>query len=143
MKRIISIFLSLVVGVTMLFTVVSAVNIDFMRTSEYFDGMEVWAESYGSGSIRIYADIKAMGQMSRIGMNEIEIQCLSSGKWRTVDTISGTTRNGMLTSNARSYYGSYIYDGSSGKTYRAIVTVYAQNKNGSDSVSVTTNSVAA
>jgi len=57
MKRIISIFLSLVVGVTMLFTVVSAVNIDFMRTSEYFDGMEVWAESYGNGSIRIYADI--------------------------------------------------------------------------------------
>jgi len=81
--------------------------------------------------------------MSRIGMDEIEIQCLSSGKWRTVDTISGTTRNGMLESNTSSYSGFYEYDGSSGKTYRAIVTVYAKNGSGSDSVPMTTNSVVA
>ncbi len=143
MKRIISIFLSCIVGITMLFTIASAVNIDLMRASEYFDKLDVWVESVGSGTIRIYADIKATRQMSRIGMDEIEIQCLSSGKWRTVDTISGTTRNGMLESNTSSYSGSYEYDGSSGKTYRAIVTAYAKNGSGSDSVSVTTNAVTA
>ena len=81
--------------------------------------------------------------MTRTGMDEIEIQCLSSGKWQTVDTIPGTMRNRMLKSNASSYYGSYEYDGSSGKTYRAIVTVYVKNGGSSDSASITTNSVAA
>lgn len=143
MKRIVTILLSIIVGAAMLFTIVSAVNIDLIRTSEYFDELDVWVESVGSGSIKIRADIKATGQMTRIGMDEIEIQCLSSGKWWTIDTISGTTRNGMLESNTRSYSGSYEYDGSSGKTYRAIVTAYAKNGSGSDSVVITTNAVVA
>ena len=100
-------------------------------------------QTAGSGTITIYADIEVTGPMTRTGMDEIEIQCLSSGKWQTVDTIPGTMRNRMLKSNASSYYGSYEYDGSSGKTYRAIVTVYVKNGGSSDSASITTNSVAA
>lgn len=143
MKRIIRFVLICVSVVTMLFTLAFAVDNIFIRSSEYFRGYRVWTSSNGNGMIEICADIKATGQMTRIGMDEIEIQCLSSGKWRTVDTISGTTRNGMLESNTSSYSGFYEYDGSSGKTYRAIVTVYAKNGSGSDSVPMTTNSVVA
>lgn len=143
MKRIFTFLFTCIVLSAAIFTTAIAADYSLMRSSEYLKKYQARIQSAGNGTITIYADIEATGPMTQIGMDEIEVQCLSSGKWDTVDTIFGTTRNGMLKSNASSYSGSYKYRGLSGKTYRAIVTAYAQNRSGFDSVSMTTNSVAA
>jgi len=143
MKRLVSFFFSAILMITTLLSTAGAIECNMNRASDYFSARYVWINSDGDKTITIGADITAIDIMSELGIKEIEIQKLTLGKWMTVDTIRGTTKNGMLETSTDIYNSSCEYSCAQSGTYRAIVTVYAKNRSGSDSVSMTTNSVAA
>ncbi|NLV23088.1 MAG: hypothetical protein GXY49_14100 [Syntrophomonadaceae bacterium] len=104
-----------------------------------------WASAYTgtNSSVIIYFDVDATGYMDLVGASYIVIQRNDSGVWKNVAAYLGSTSNGMLAANTYSHVGSFTYNGTSGKQYRALVTVYACDAYGSDSRTVTTNSITA
>lgn len=93
-----------------------------------------------SGEVVLSFSIRAMDKMSLLGLSKVEIY-RSNGAY--VTTIFGNTTNGLLGSSASYHSGMYTYHGASGVSYYAVATVYAGNSSGSDSRSVTTNTVKA
>lgn len=113
------------------------------QASDYISSYAAWAGAGSGGKVYIYYDIDATGYVARVGAKLIVVQVLDAGVWTNVKTITGTTSNGMLLSNAAAHTGNIVYQGTAGKSYRAVVTVYAGPTSGGDSRIVTTNSVTA
>lgn len=113
------------------------------RASDYFVVYSTNATSPEKGKIAIDFGVFAKRDMQSIGAKKIVIQEKNGSTWTDVATKNGTIYNGLLDSNVDSYSSTYTYAGTSGKTYRAIVTVYAKDALGDDSRTVTTNSVVA
>ena len=114
-----------------------------MRASDYFSSYSTSATGGAEGDVAISVSIRATKTMDLIGATKIVIQEKDGTRWQEVYTKTGTIYNGLLDSEARSFRNSYTYSGTSGKTYRAIVTLYAKDAFGSDSRTVTTNSIVA
>lgn len=104
--------------------------------------------SYGatlstSGS-KIYVDytVVATGTQDEVGVFQIAMQQQQTdGTWKTVSNIYGADNSGMIAYNAAYNFGTYTYYGSSGYSYRAIVTVFAGGDYGSDAKIFYTNTV--
>lgn len=111
--------------------------------SDYLDSYSAWVSAGSGGAIYIYYDVDATDYVARVGAKLIVVQVLDAGVWTDVKTITGTISNGMLVSNATSHVGGVVHNGTAGKSYRAVVTVYAGPTSGGDSRIVTTNSVTA
>ena len=92
------------------------------------------------GEIDISYDVKASQKADEVGVTSIEIY-ESDGTY--VTTITGTVANGLLRTNATRHISTYTYEGTSGVTYYAEVTVYAKVGSDSDSRTVTTPTVTA
>lgn len=75
-----------------------------------------------TGEVKINYDVKAE-KNGTVGVESIEIR-QSNGAY--VTTITGTTSNGLLASDAVRNSGTYVYQGTSGTYYYAIVTVSAK-----------------
>lgn len=114
-----------------------------VQASDYISSYTAWANAGSGGKVYIYYSIDATGTVARIGAKLIVVQVLDAGVWTNVKTITGTLSNGMLISNDTSHTGGIVYQGTAGKSYRAVVTVYAGPTSGGDSRIVTTNSVTA
>lgn len=111
--------------------------------SDYLDSYSAWVSAGSGGSIYIYYDVDATEDVARVGAKLIVVQVLDAGVWTNVKTVTGTLSNGMLISNDNSHTGGIVYHGTAGKSYRAVVTIYAGPTSGGDSRIVTTNSVTA
>lgn len=116
-------------------------NISLQRASDYFDTYTIDTTSGAKGEIVVNFRIYATGFMSSIGVKKIIIQKKNGTRWQEVHTKQGTAHNGLLDKGADEFSGNYTYNGESGKTYRAIVTIYAEDSLGNDSRTVTTRSV--
>lgn len=92
------------------------------------------------GEIKISYDVMANTKADKVGVSSIKIY-KSDGTY--VTTITGTTGNGLLRTNASRHSSTYTYEGTSGVTYYAEVTVYAKIGSNSDSRTVTTDTVTA
>lgn len=104
-------------------------------------GMTVTAASGSKqGEIKISYDVKASGIADKVGISSIKIY-KSNGAY--VTTISGSTENGLIRTNAIRHKSSYIYNGTSGTSYYAVVTVFADIGSDSDSIEVTTSTAKA
>lgn len=114
-----------------------------VQASDYISSYAAWASAGSGGKVYIYYDIDATGDVARLGAKLIVVQVLDAGVWTNVKTVTGTLSNGMLISNDNSHTGGIVYQGTAGKSYRAVVTVYAGPTSGGDSRIVTTNSVTA
>lgn len=88
------------------------------------------------GEFKITYDVRAITYADRVGVSSIEIY-KSNGIY--VTTISGTTSNGLLRSDAVRHRSSYTYTGTPGASYYAAVTVYAKIGSDSDSRIITTD----
>lgn len=143
MKKIMALLISGILLAAAVFPVAVAVNTADSRASKYITYAEVWLVDNGDGVISVCVDIRAAEKMSELGMKRIEIEKQISGSWSTAATISGTIRNGLLDTKVSVYDGFYDYDAVSGSKYRAVVTVYAKNAEGSDQRTYTTNTVIA
>lgn len=142
MKRIISIALATVLALTCCFGSAYA-NDDIMPlSSPTLMGYEITMKSGNvSGELRISYDVNAVSRADEVGISSIEIY-RSTGAY--VETIYGTTANGLVRTSAVTNMATYSYTGAdSGEFYYAKVTVYATIKGVTDSEIITTATVEA
>lgn len=92
------------------------------------------------GEVDISYDVMANKTADEVGVSRIKIY-KSDGTY--VTTITGTTGNGLIRTNSARHISTYTYEGISGVTYYAEVTVYAKIGSDSDSRTVTTPTVTA
>ena len=111
------------------------------QASYYLSYYAATADTGSFHRVSISFDVDATGRMDLVGASFIVVQEKINGVWTGVETYYGSTQNGMLAASAYSHVGSINYVGTSGKEYRALVTVYAGNGTGSDSRTIATNSV--
>ena len=107
-------------------------SIGLLRASDYFDVYIIDATSGAAGEVVVNFRIYATGAMSTIGVKKIVIQEKVGTRWQEVHTKQGTAYNGLLDKKTDEFSGSYTYNGESGKTYRAIVTIYAEDSLGNE-----------
>lgn len=112
--------------------------------SDYLTGYDVWCSQGGDNEVVVEFSVEATDIMDYVGVTLIRFQVYSGGSWSTVHTKVGSVANGLLSSNVDYHAGTYSYtSATTGQTYRALVTVYAADGSGSDSRTVTSNSVVA
>lgn len=114
-----------------------------INASDYLSIYSATAIADSNGRVSIWFDVNATRVMDLVGASNIVVQVNNNGVWSGVATYFGSSTNGMLASNTYSHVGKVTYQGTQGKQYRALVTVYASNSSGSDSRTVTTNTVTA
>lgn len=114
---------------------VSASNIQ-PRASEYLSRYTVaLGPGDETGEVKLAFSVTATDTMSQVGISKVEIY-KSNGSY--VTTIYGNSTNKLLGYSTEHHSGCYIYNGVSGTSYYAKVTVYAKDSTGSDSRIVTT-----
>lgn len=92
------------------------------------------------GEVKINYDVQANKMADEVGISTIEIY-ESDGSY--VTTITGTTRNGLIRTDTTRHKSTYIYKGTSGVSYYAVVTGFATIGSDSDDRTVTTGSTKA
>lgn len=143
MKRVLARVLLAVILITCLIPTAAAAAIE-PYASDYFDDCKVTVTAISGGSLQIDAKATAKGTMSKIGVSEITIQKKGLIFWSDETTQIGTTANGLIKTNSKSYDKIITFSGLTvGEQYRAVVTFYAENSSGSDSITKTSVSVTA
>lgn len=113
------------------------------RASAYFRSTEVWADALGDGEVSFGTNVYCNREMTKIGVSKIQVQQKISNQWKTIITDYGTVSNKFLAANKSDYTCFISYNLTEGQTYRAIITAYAGDSNGSDTKERTTNAVVA
>lgn len=134
-KRIMSFVIALVLLATSS-TVATAVELRSSPTLAIYSAMITKGKT--AGKIIISYDVNANTEAEEVGVSSIEIYKAANDSY--VTTITGSTRNGLITTDSVRHRSSYTYSGTSGVEYYAIVTVYAKINGVSDSKEYTTNS---
>ena len=119
----------------------SANSVADTQASHYLHGYTTYLfPGSSSGDIRLEYIISANSVMQSVGVSKIVVY-KPDGSY--VTTITGTVSNGLLGTSDAHHSGNYIYHGTPGTSYYFAVTVYAGDSTGSDSRTVTTNTVKA
>jgi hypothetical protein len=116
---------------------------DLLRASQYISNCSTWATAEGGGSVSFGFDVTATTSSNVVGATSIAVQRKNGSSWTTVYTFTGSNSTGLTGSNCTSYSSFVYYAGTAGNQYRANVTIYVQRGGGSDSRTVTTNTVTA
>lgn len=139
MKRIFSFGLALVISVSCCMSIAFATNPIEPRASLTLSRYSVDLVAVDSrGVIGIGYDIRSNKQATSIGIETIEIYT-QNGSY--VTTITGTTRNGLVRTNRGIHKGTYEYALTSGVSYYAKITVFAEVGSDYDSRTITTGTV--
>ena len=128
MKRIMSAFLVSLL-VLSFFAIPTAAATE-SRASEQIATYGSGAFPVGNGEIAIEFSISGRVTMSNIGAKEIKIY--HGSRWEFCDTYTKND-DGMCTTNDYVYENTIVYPGTAGTYYKVVVTVFAENANGSDS----------
>lgn len=119
--------------------VVSATEIQPFRESPTLSSYNVWLFSgSGKGEIIVSFDIAANRWADSIGVERIRFYTEDGD---LVDTVDGTTSNGLVRSDYGIHVGDFDYTLPSGESYYAEVVVFAEYKGVYDSRTRTTNTV--
>ena len=70
--------------------------------------------------------------MDKLGAQSIEIEQNPGNGWRTYKTYTGTSTNDFYDYDTFLYDHKFSFTGTSGVSYRAVLTAYAQNSSGSE-----------
>lgn len=140
MKRIVSIALSAVLALTCCFGSALANDEIMPLSSPTLMGHEVTMKPGNvSGELRISFNVNAVSRADEVGILSIDLY-RSTGAY--VETIYGTTANGLVRTSTVKHMATYSYTGlESGKYYYADVTVYATIDGVTDSEVITTATV--
>ena len=109
------------------------------HASDFLASYAAWTSRAANGSLRIEFAVNATRQFQTVGAMQITIQARNGNSWSNVSTHFATNTNGMRGSNTSAHGGSITHAGTSGREYRALVTVFAGNVTGDQRV-ITTNS---
>lgn len=100
------------------------------RASYYLDAYNTYICDLGGGEIQIWYEVAATGYMDEIGVLSIILyEVNSNGSLTRVKTFSHENYDSMLVNNDNYIYSYVSYQGSSSKTYKAYVCIWA-GKNG-------------
>lgn len=110
----------------------STATASVLRASEQITSYNTDVFATGSGELAIQASITGTGIMNSIGIKEIKIYKQSGKNWVLHDTLSKNNPN-MYETNTFKYANTISYSGTAGTYYKVVVTVFAENANGSDS----------
>lgn len=140
MKRIVSIALAAALALTCCFGSAFANDGIMPLSSPTLMGHEVtMLPGNVSGELRISFTVNAKRSADEVGVLSIDLY-RSTGAY--VETIYGTTANGLVRTSALTHMATYSYTGlDSGKYYYADVTVYATIDGVTDSEVITTATV--
>lgn len=143
------VILSLCISTTIAFAaapeLIEPTEISLKRASDYLSSYSSWlgVGSSKSGTVYVYYDVDATRTMDKVGITHVAIQYQNGSSWITEKSIIGAVSNGMIRENYHGHYGTVTFNGTSGKTYRAVITFYAALGDGSDSRTLTTASIVA
>ena len=109
-----------------------------IMSSQYISSYSTVFSPGANGLIELSCSVIGTGIMSKLGVKTVKLQKYVSGTWTDAKTWSDYYNYDDIHA---SFY--IEYQGSVGSQYRAVITYYAENQNGSDSRTVTTGSVTA
>lgn len=131
--------LSVLFAVFVLFDVyASAID---LRASDYIAGYAASIDKKRNGDLAISCSVVGSKKMDSIGVSRIEIQWYNGSRWTVEEIYKSDDLSDLQDSNAASFWGEFTHTPEESGPYRALVTVYAKDKSGSDSRIVTTKSV--
>lgn len=144
MKKRISALLLIVVFAFCMGTTVLAIQEpggDLPNASLYLDSYAVDLVALGNGEMSVGMDVVGTGLMTKIGVLSLFIEEKVNGTWLPYTTVYGIAQPDFYMYNTHSYIGEYSFYGTAGVQYRATITAYARNSNGSDTGNVTSLAV--
>ena len=107
------------------------------RSSDYISRSDALIAKSGTNSISIKTTTGSGSSMTSIGVTTIVIEQSANGtSWTPVRTYSSRYTAAMLGHNVMTHTYTQTYTGPVNYSYRALVTFYAADKNGSDSFSL-------
>lgn len=140
-RRILSMFIAFAICATVCTGFSLASDNDVLRASPTLSGYSSkLTAGQSSGNIKVNYDVMANVEAEELGVYFINIY-RASGSY--VTTITGTEENGLIDTNSDRHRSSYIYEGVSGTSYYAEVTVFAKIDGVSDHRTITTNTIKA
>lgn len=100
--------------------------------SNYFMGNGAYLREESSTSFRVWFNVTAVGTMTKLGVNYIDIERSSDGvNWSVVKTYTKEDYSNLVASNTHYHSGSVLYSNmQSSYQYRAYVDFYAKNSSG-------------
>lgn len=114
------------------------------QASYYFARTDAVAYAESGGEIYIEAYAHATDIMDKVGVESIEIyEKQSDGYYDVVYTYTRYNTSGMIRSNNFEHFKTVTYQGTVGKKYFADITFYAENDEGFETLSNSTNVVTA
>lgn len=131
MKRI-SRIICILMATVMLLTVPAAAaeNVE-PRASSFFMSSDVYLYQTSSTKFEAWFEVTALGIMDKVGASEIKIQESSDDEnWTTVKTCTMDSYSNLIDENSGAHASYVTYTGTTGKYYRAKITLYAENSTG-------------
>lgn len=131
MKRISRIICILMAAVMLLTVPAAAAENAEPRASSFFMSSDVYLYQTSSTKFQAWFEVSALGIMDKVGASEIKIQESSDDEnWTTVKTCTMDSYSNLIDENS-GFHASYVsYTGTTGKYYRAKITLYAENSTG-------------
>lgn len=142
MKKTFTCIVSIVLAVSFCMVAASASTMH-IEASDYLSYYDADVSTSGNGALEIEYYVYSYTNMSQIGVSKIVVQKKVGTSWSSVKYYYSASTAGLLTTNDSSYTNSITYQGTAGKTYRAVVTFYAGDSTGHDTRDFITNSVTA
>lgn len=138
MKRFLAMPLAFLIAISCFLTMASAAE---TRASVTLAGYSATMRAGAtSGELRISYDVTATTLATEIGVSKIKIY-KANGTY--VNTIYGSTSNGLILTSSSLHMGTYSYHATPGVSYYAVVTVFASTATATDSRAITTGIVKA
>ena len=101
------------------------------RASSFFGSTDVYLYKTSSTQFQAWFEVSALGIMDKVGASEVKIQESSDDEnWTTVKTFSMAHYSNMIDENSGAHASYVTYTGTTGKYYRAKITLYAENSTG-------------
>jgi len=111
------------------------------KASEYLKRYSANITKTQDGDLTVSCSVTGVKEMDSIGVSKIVIQQHNGSRWTTEETYTVADLPDLQASNAAYLRGEFTHMPESSGFYRALVTVYAEDGNGSDSEVVTTVSI--
>ena len=131
MKRLAQLICIVLVFVTVFSTVAFAAETPQPRASMFFGASSVYFWHVSGNDYQVWFDVTAKSTMQELGASKIKVQrSTDEVNWTTVKTYNMADYSQMTDTNTARHYGCVPYSATTGYSYRAIVTLYAKNSNG-------------
>lgn len=131
MKRLSRLICMLLAAALLLAVPAAATENPEPRASNYFMSSDVYLYQTSGNQFQAWFEVSALGIMDKVGASEIKIQESSDDEnWTTVKTCTMSGYSNLICENTGAHASYVSYTGTTGKYYRAKITLYAENSNG-------------